>query len=180
MKVNPFGYRTSRQPEKRRETIKILVHEFLHFRLNLQKSTSYNSFYDTYLGELLGTLFWKFTEASGKIIGCQYWSSEAIKMLESIYSAEKPNKSLLGSKLRHEHLTPRKVMCQYLFSLSSPTLEDVSLYLDKHCIGVIITREEDAMLTKCGLRSKVPENSIDPWDRYKHNDLNIPVVSPTH
>ena len=123
---------------------------------------------------------WAWTEFDGKYFGCRFWSKKALVQA----------KKTLKKDLRHEHLVPRKVLVAMLMEVVEPTPEKVRELLDQFCIGVVVTKAEDELLSK-GLRSRMPrefddpqhEDYRDPWLRYRRcgiavvdmnaNDLNL-------
>lgn len=110
---------------------------------------------------------WVWSEFSGKHEGCKYWSEEACKVWEQ----QKP--SVKG--LIHEHLVPRKVLIHKLFSEINPSEQTIFNILDKFCIGVVVTKDEDSALNNAGLRSAMPSgwSGKDPWERYTNIICNI-------
>jgi hypothetical protein len=78
--------------------------------------------------------------------------------------------------LIHEHLVPRKVIREKLHGLKQPTALDVRRILDRYCIGVVITKDEDKKLDSKGLRSSMPKNwkeTDDRWARYTEVGIEI-------
>jgi hypothetical protein len=106
---------------------------------------------------VLADAIWTWTEYEGKHEGCRYWSSLARRHRRS------------PSKLIHEHLVPKKVIITLLREMSAPTSESVHALLERLCIGVVVTRVEDAALSAAGLRSRMPAewDGMDVWVRYK-------------
>ena len=102
-------------------------------------------------------IFWVWTEFEGKHKGCEFWSEAAI------------NSKLVGKGLIHEHIVPRKIVRELLLDFDSPTPDAIRSLLDRFCIGVVVTQEEDERLNSLGLRSKMPEDwdGSDPWARHK-------------
>jgi len=109
---------------------------------------------------------WKWSEFSGKFKGCTYWSKAASEYIGAT------------SGLRHEHLVPKKVVIAHLLALDPATTDNVHAILDRYCIGVVVTKDEDARLTGLGLRSKMPDgwDAGDPWARYAA--AGIEVIKP--
>lgn len=99
---------------------------------------------------------WVWSEFNGKLKGCRYWTESAL--------AASPDTSLV-----HEHVVPKSVIISRLFELSEPSPGDVKNVLEKLCIGVVVTKEEDLRLNALGLRSAMPTNwcGSDPWARYQ-------------
>ena len=112
---------------------------------------------------VLDQVLWVWSEFDGKHKGCKFWSVAA-------------RASGLSSKgLVHEHLVPRKVVRKKLFSLQDPSPEQVHRILDRWCVGVVVTNEEDSSLNRLGLNSSMPErwNGRDRWARYTEAKIEI-------
>ena len=114
---------------------------------------------------------WVWTEFHGKYKGCQYWTKTALALHQREPKA----------KLRHEHVVPKVVVMKMLSDLKSPTSEQVREICERFLIGVVVTREEDALLN-VEYRQSMPDeffdsaspSYLDPWLRYKK--CNIEVV----
>ena len=120
---------------------------------------------------LLNDICWAWSQFSGKIDGCRYWTPAA-------HSCQSNKK-----QLRHEHLVPRKVLIRRMHSLENPDVETVYAILDSMCVGVVVTVEEDRILSQAGLRSKMPDewNGVDAWARHKAVNLTaIDCHSSSH
>jgi hypothetical protein len=105
---------------------------------------------------VLSEVVWVWSEFSGKLKGCRYWSKAACR-------TKSESKFLV-----HEHLVPKGVIIEKLFALPSPSPKAVRRVLERYCIGVVVTRAEDKELTHLGLRSKMPGDwdKKNPWARY--------------
>lgn len=116
---------------------------------------------------VVSEITWVWSEFNGKHQGCQFWSKEA---LQSGF----PNKHLV-----HEHLVPKRVLVDAIIDEIEKTPDSIYDYLERFCIGVVVTKDEDARLNAAGLRSKMPENwdTKDPWARY--NAVGIKVERAT-
>lgn len=106
---------------------------------------------------------WVWSEFNGKHQGCKFWSEKAL-------SSGLQNKHLI-----HEHLVPRKVLMNKLFSEVIPDKQNIFEFLDTYCVGVVVTKDEDNMLNKIGLRSEMPSDwdNKDPWARYKKVAIKV-------
>lgn len=117
---------------------------------------------------------WGWTGIDGKYEGCPYWTPRAI--------AEFDNGHLRG--LRHEHAVPRRVFCQIAMDIDNPSPERVFSLCESLLFGVVVTGDEDRLLSQ-GLRQRMPPefddpgspSFRDPWLRYKLK--RIPVVRRT-
>jgi hypothetical protein len=106
---------------------------------------------------VLNDAIWTWSEFDGKFEGCKFWSSNALCF--------RGNRKLLV----HEHLVPRKVLIDWLLELSAPSIEVVSDIFENFCVGVIVTKDEDLILNKLGLRASMPDawKREEPWARYR-------------
>lgn len=114
---------------------------------------------------VLNEIFWVWTEFDGKTIGCPYWSIEASKCTSP-------------KDLIHDHLVPKRVLREYIFSQKRLTKEHLRFVLEKLLIGVVITKNEDKKLREKKLHSSMPKEfnlkmldykedvCPDPWIRY--------------
>lgn len=112
---------------------------------------------------VIDNVIWVWSEFDGKYEGCKYWSIEA-------QSDSEEDKDLI-----HEHLVPRKIIREKIFSLKNPTKLDISHVLEKYCVGVVITKREDETLNFYKLRSTMPANwdGKDVWARYKVAGIEV-------
>ncbi len=102
-------------------------------------------------------VLWVWTEFEGKYKGCEYWSKAALQLGED------------EKRLVHEHAVPKKILIDMLMQHPSPTADSVRQLLQNYCKAAVITKAEDAVLNRLGLRSKMPSDwdRKDPWARYK-------------
>jgi hypothetical protein len=115
---------------------------------------------------VLNDALWKWSEFDGKIDGCRWWSEAACAIREN------------RKQLIHEHLVPRKVLIERLLGLEEPAAEKVAQVLQQ-CVGVVITKDEDRLLNKHGLRSKMPKDCSeeDQWGRYNFANIAVRELS---
>lgn len=112
-----------------------------------------NLSYEKQFKELITTLLWTHTESHRKYIGCKYWSERALESLNKHGGKVVTSKTIDPTHaLRHEHLYPRKQTIELLLTIEKPTLEAVKKLLENN-IGVVVTVEEDARLSKVGIQS---------------------------
>lgn len=111
---------------------------------------------------VLANAVWVWSEFEGKIKGCSRWSRAA-----------RSNPTIKG--LIHEHVVPKSVLIRMLFDLSNPTTEAVAGILDRFCIGVVVTRDEDKRLTQAGVRRRMPDDwdGRDVWVRHRLAGIDI-------
>lgn len=110
-------------------------------------------------------VLWVWSEFNGKYEGCPYWSESAIESGEG------------NVDLIHDHAIPRKLIREQIFIHDKKaTSEIIRKILDKHCIGVVITKNEDLILNERKLRSALPYGKTidDTWSRY--TDSNIKII----
>ena len=106
---------------------------------------------------------WVWTEFDGKYKGCRYWTKAAIL-------ARAVDKK---AKLKHEHIVPKKVVINALLELPDKNADSVYAIMDRFLIGVVVTPEEDAVLSGAHSATMPPEFFDptspcfqDPWLRY--------------
>lgn len=125
-----------------RDVAEILSSPTLHFR------TKY---------AVLKNVAWAWSEFQGKYDGCPYWSEAAL-------ACERTKRKLI-----HEHAVPKSVLIKMLFEIKNPTPKSVEDILSRYCVAVVVTKDEDRLLSKAGLRSKMPADwdGSDLWARYR-------------
>lgn len=112
-------------------------------------------------------VIWVWSEFDGKYEGCKYWSKNAV---------------LSGSArvgLIHEHVVPRKIIRQKLFDLKKPSATSVKRILNKFCVGVVITKQEDDRLRELKLQKSMPDgwDGNDIWVRYKAAEIKVETIN---
>lgn len=85
-------------------------------------------------------------------------------------------------KLRHEHAVPRSKLAKYVLA-EAKTVDDIIATFDRHCIGVLVTVDEDSKLNSGGLRDGMPPGwqwSDDPLARYATRGFQVfgPMTEP--
>jgi hypothetical protein len=121
-------------------------------------------------------LIWKWTEATGKYVGCQFWSIGAksvfdeevqsaggwpitvrlARMLERKLSAKSRPKAI---KLTHEHVYPIKDVKLLLVSKNSPTMKEIRELLERYCMSCVLLESE---------HDRSAGHESNPWLRYKN------------
>jgi hypothetical protein len=86
---------------------------------------------------VLNDACWRWTTICGKYDGCRLWSRKAI-------DARKRDPRV---KLIHEHAVPKKIVIEMLLGLESPEENQVRRICEGLLHGVVITREEDRLLS---------------------------------
>lgn len=124
-----------------------------------------------YQREILSVLIWKYTEVSGSKKGNKLWTESALDK----YSIQQDYKGLI-----HEHTIPRRVLIDHISSGVFKSEGELSDFLFKNCMAVVVTAEEDELLRKAGLNSRMPDgwsfNSDDKFARYNKAGLSQVVV----
>ena len=108
-------------------------------------------------------VIWVWSEFDGKHKGCSYWSEQALAT---------------GSKragLVHEHVVPRSIIRKELFALRNPSITTLKRLLDRLCIGVVVTKEEDDHLRSLKLHASMPDDwdGQDVWARYRKANIHV-------
>ncbi len=128
---------------------------------------------------VLRDVAWRWTTFHGKYEGCPYWTPAARQQFAA--------RGING--LRHEHAVPKILVIKRLLGLASPDVKnvdetDVYQTCERFLIGVVITQEEDRILSKSFFKKMPPEfddpaspHYQDPWLRYRK--CRIAVVDAT-
>jgi hypothetical protein len=135
---------------------------------------------------LANELIWKWTEATGKYTGCQFWSARAkflfdrevqsaggwpitgrlAKTLEQKLSAKsangKPKRS--DAKLTHEHVYPIKDVKLLLGGKDGETPEGIRNLLDLLCVSCVVLESE---------HDRLSGHDLNPWLRYKDAGIHL-------
>jgi|SRR3989304_2227852 len=106
--------------------------------------------------------FWAWTEFAGKYKGCRFWTKGAIMQ----YLAAAPTGK--HKDLRHEHAVPRRVVSRMLRKLNSPTLDAVRDICETFLHGVVVMKEEDAVLNS-EFRQNMPSEFFDSASPHYHD-----------
>ena len=138
----------------------------------LESDLTVNGKYD-----VIDEVIWKWTEMSGKIIGCKYWSVNALKELEANYSNVVSGKV----KLIHEHVVPRNYLIKRILNISSAiSKEEAIIILNKFVLGCVITKDENRRLSTVAQKTlpdqfvqKDSQFYLDPWVRYRLGKINV-------
>jgi hypothetical protein len=135
---------------------------------------------------LANELIWKWTEATGKYTGCQFWSVRAkslfdrevqsaggwpitarlAKTLEKKLSTKsvdgKPK--LSDAKLTHEHVYPIKDVKLLLSGKDGETPEGIRNLLDLLCVSCVVLESE---------HDRLSGHERNPWLRYKNAGIRL-------
>jgi len=101
----------------------------------------------------------------------EYNSKGVLELLKQ-YNKEELKKMKSSDRLfvEKEHVVPLKIITQEL--LLKPrleTIEQIENVLKKNVLYATITKKEDAILNKMGLRQQMPKNYYDPEDKLYRN-----------
>lgn len=113
---------------------------------------------------VLADAVWVWSEYDGKLTGCRHWSPAAWKSRDE------------RTKLMHEHVVPKRIIIERLAELRGhATAATVKRVLSHWCVGVVLLRTEDALLSKAGLRAKMPDGwpKQSIWARYEHVGVTV-------
>jgi hypothetical protein len=82
------------------------------------------------------------------------------------------------SNLRHEHAVPRKLILERLLAGAPLAQEQLLGLLERLCLGVVLTKDEDAALNAHFQRAMPPawdigDPAADPFARYRHPDVAL-------
>jgi hypothetical protein len=119
-------------------------------------------------------VIWKWTEATGKYVGCQFWSIGAKSVFDQevrsaggwpitvrlartlerkLSTKSRPN----AIKLTHEHVYPIKDIKLLLARKNSPTREEIRELLERQCISCVLLESE---------HDRSAGHDPNPWLRY--------------
>jgi hypothetical protein len=124
-------------------------------------------------------ILWKWSARNGKHRGCRHWSLSALNW----FWANPPNAR--ARNFRHEHVVPRVVVMEFFLEAHRAGQirpEEVFEILTNYCIGCVLTRDEDKLLSP--LNRAMPDgwNRNDPWARYRaafaSTEVQIMEVGP--
>jgi hypothetical protein len=126
-------------------------------------------------------LIWKWTEASGKYVGCQFWSMKAKKLFDLEVAAcggwpitgraAKDIQTKLSKKTRpkdsrltHEHVYPIKDMKLWLEEQGKPDRESIRGHFSRQCVSCVILESE---------HNFGPADHENPWRRYAESGIKL-------
>lgn len=133
---------------------------------------------------LIERLLWATTEHNNmgdynKYDGQPYWSKGALRKLLDNLEEKKISKGYNPFKdLRHEHSVPKKLIRE-MINVPDITKDQVYTVLNMYGHAVVISKEEDSLLSKAGLRSKLVvglkniKTMDDVFSRYKKVGIEV-------
>jgi hypothetical protein len=84
-----------------------------------------------------------------------------------------------GMGLVFEHLAPRALLRQEIIArVEALTAESLAELLHSSITAAVITRDEDAAITRAGLSHRQPDEAAGPWSRYLAADLDVANFAP--
>lgn len=133
---------------------------------------------------LLERLLWATTEHDDegkykKYIGQPYWSIGALRQVQQNLASQRN----FAHNLRHEHAVPKKEIRKRIIALAAKNHENVMTILDDLGHAVVVSKDEDDLLNKAGLRSKMPLDLVekpligDVFSRYKEAGIKVCCIS---
>ena len=125
---------------------------------------------------LANELIWKWTEATGKYLGCQFWSLKAKELLDrEVASSADPKEVVktLQSKIRrddakitHEHVYPIKDMTLWLdMRREKLDRDEIRSHLERLCVGCVVLESEHKKMGG--------SDHTNPWLRYKEAGIAL-------
>ncbi len=123
---------------------------------------------------IINSACWCWSGATGKYLGCRFWSKAALKQL----AVRGPGR--WGDWCHHEHVMPRRVVVDLVMKLVAPSPERVRELLDQCAIGCVVTIVEDRTLGRA-FKQSMPPGFFDPnnpqyqdhWARYKAAEIEV-------
>jgi hypothetical protein len=128
---------------------------------------------------LADELIWKWTEATGKYVGCQFWSVSAkalfdfevkgwpitpkrARAIEKTLSAkDRPS----NARLTHEHVYPRKELRKDL-RMQKLSRNEIRELFDRLCVSCVVLESEHDQL-----RGGDVKGDLNPWERYARANI---------
>jgi hypothetical protein len=162
---------------------------FKDLRGSICPNLYYGSFNLTKTRTLSHEIVWKWTEASGKFVGCQFWSINAKKLFDEELRRRFGNTPTFDrawnlaidlssttrygrQALNHEHVLPiatiRKVLLKpTLYAQFANSEARLKEFFERAVVGCIMLKEEhDAIHSR-------PENWDNSWLRYKGSSIKL-------
>ena len=123
---------------------------------------------------LANELIWKWTEATGKYLGCQFWSLRAKELFdlevakggdpkEAVFMLSK-GKRAKEAKLTHEHVYPIKDMTRWLQDRRELDQKEIRTHFEHLCIGCVVLEVE---------HDRTSGDHTNPWLRYKRAGIAL-------
>jgi hypothetical protein len=130
---------------------------------------------------VVNELIWKWTEATGKYVGCEFWSLKAKELFDrevanyggwpitarvaKILERELSKKARpRDSRLTHEHVYPIKDMKRWLRDQVNPNRKEILIHFARQCIGCVVLESE---------HDRTGGNDENPWIRYKGAGITL-------
>jgi hypothetical protein len=167
---------------------------FAKIRSRLLPLLYYGSFNLTKTRTLGYELTWKWTEATGKFVGCSYWSVQAKALFDremrsrhaTLTDAWRLSKDLQSGKgrhgINHEHVFPIFNVRQILgnpsrFPKSTCDIPALKRFFERQVVGCVVLEGEHREV------DGLPGTDDNPWLRYRHSSIKLvpnPAWSDLH
>jgi hypothetical protein len=149
-----------------RETRLELIAEAVRYCQKVRKMGMPPAGYSKALREPIHFL-WERREHCSKVKCARYRSKAALSL------------TLGQGKLIYDHAVPFRCLERELMNMEIVTPDAVEAVLERHCIAVLLTRDENARLSQSGLARQMPPNwdGKNPLARYQA--VGIDVVENT-
>ena len=122
-------------------------------------------------------LIWKWTEATGKYVGCQFWSLKAKEVFD-LEAAKCDRTTMIGTlerelskkgrpknvRLTHEHVYPIKDMKEWLQAQKELDQDGVRIHFERQCVGCVVLESE---------HERTSGDHTNPWLRYKKAGITL-------
>jgi len=131
--------------------------------------------------EPIGQVSWKWSELSGKYVGCPFWSTEALRVVVGLDErwpgrtpkrvCERVSKGYFLESIQHESVFPRLEWVARLHSLvgteAVPSEAELEALLDRFSVGCVLTRAQvDELATRAS-------NADNPWLRLQGTSIRL-------
>jgi hypothetical protein len=167
-------------PKLQDTKLKIVDGYFANIRSRLLPLLYYGSFNLTKTRTLGYELTWKWTEATGKFVGCPYWSVKAKALFDgrmrskyaTLAEAWRLSKDLQSGKgqygINHEHVFPIKDVLRILANPSQfPNIPALKRFFERQVVGCVVLEGEHREVDG---RRGTDDNS---WLRYRHSSIKL-------
>ncbi len=153
------------------------AYELAQMRERYRRLLHYGAFTLPAERAIANELIWKWTEATGKYVGCQFWSLKAKEVFD-LEVAKCDRTTLIGTlgrelsnrgrpknvRLTHEHVYPIKDMKQWLQAQKELDQEGVRIHFERQCVGCVVLESE---------HDRTSGDHTNPWLRYKAAGITL-------
>ncbi|PHR54378.1 MAG: hypothetical protein COA44_13250 [Arcobacter sp.] len=145
--------------------------ELKHILIELEygRTNHFRHFIDQYFCYKQGYVTKNNKASWSEIVGNEFTSAAARKVLDD---PNRSNKELIDK----EHVVPLKVLEEMLLKINNPTTKIIDDFLSQWLLFATITKEEDNLLTKNGLKSAMPQGFNESDSKFSRYDfINLTV-----